>query len=786
MPEQSSLWERMKRARIVQVLAVYLGTSWVVLQFADILVDALTLPSWVMPVALLLLLIGLVVIVATALVQSLPSTTAREEAGELPTDWQIAPREALRSVLAGRLPHLTWGRAIAGGVVMLSLLFGGAGMYVGLTGGTMRVGPSPASASEAADGIAVVPFEVRGQDLDIWREGMMDLLSSGLDGVGGFRAIDSRTLMARWQEQIGDGRPDLDATLRVARAVGARFALVGSVVGLGTDVRLVANVYDLDTGREVATGRAEGAVGDVLRLVDELAVETMRSLLLSVGRGTTGDESAETITTASLPALRAFLEGEGHYRKGRFAEAVQSYERAVAADSTFAIALVRLSEAYGWLENQNSARMLEVGAKAVAQAHRLSPRYQFIMQGWDALNRGTADGLASLREAVRKYPDDPGAWFLLAETYIHVGGATYHTDAELWEALERATTLDPNFAPYLVHVAEFAVLRGDRALAEQTVARYQVLRGSTQGMEHIQLAIPLLLGSADEVAAALATAATGPAPVLDTYLGTFARRHDHFDRDAAVDSVFGALNERPRVEFQAWHAGSIGQLERGAELVASTLVNSANRAVYWAHVQELWGAEPPPAQPGKSAPMSQEACEEASFSHWCLTFVGAAMARMGRWAEHGRIVDRLRRGAQEARQAADTTLATHLDSDVDVVEGAGAWRRGDLRRGRELLERHARTRSASGERARIELAHLEVEANRPSEALRHFRANLVGFQRPLALYGMARMHEQLGQAEEARRYWASFVTLTQPGDDLPRISEARAALARSAREPASR
>jgi hypothetical protein len=132
MSEQPSLWDRIRRARVFQVLAVYLGTSWVVLQIADVLVDALTLPAWVVPVTLILLLVGLVVILATTWIQSLPSTTAREAAGELPTDWQIAPREALASLRQGRMPHLTWGRSIAGGVVVVALLFGGAGMYVGI------------------------------------------------------------------------------------------------------------------------------------------------------------------------------------------------------------------------------------------------------------------------------------------------------------------------------------------------------------------------------------------------------------------------------------------------------------------------------------------------------------------------------------------------------------------------------------------------------------------------------------------------------------------------------
>lgn len=45
-------------------------------QIAETLAGALALPDWVQPVAIILLMIGLVITVATAWVQSLPSTTA--------------------------------------------------------------------------------------------------------------------------------------------------------------------------------------------------------------------------------------------------------------------------------------------------------------------------------------------------------------------------------------------------------------------------------------------------------------------------------------------------------------------------------------------------------------------------------------------------------------------------------------------------------------------------------------------------------------------------------------
>ena len=59
----------MKSRSLWQVLAVYAAASWVVLQVVDIMKDNMGLPDWVFPFALLLLLIGLPIIIATAMVQ---------------------------------------------------------------------------------------------------------------------------------------------------------------------------------------------------------------------------------------------------------------------------------------------------------------------------------------------------------------------------------------------------------------------------------------------------------------------------------------------------------------------------------------------------------------------------------------------------------------------------------------------------------------------------------------------------------------------------------------------
>lgn len=125
-----------------------------------------------------------------------------------------------------------------------------------------------------------MPFNVNAPELELWREGLVDLLSTNLDGPGGLRGIDSRTVLARWSESVPDGtRPDLASMLEVARQADARWVVVGSLVGTATDVRLSADVFEVEGGAKVGTAQANGSAADILALVDELSVDVVRLLL---------------------------------------------------------------------------------------------------------------------------------------------------------------------------------------------------------------------------------------------------------------------------------------------------------------------------------------------------------------------------------------------------------------------------------------------------------------------------------------------------------------------------
>jgi len=488
-----------RSARIGSVAVGYLGVSWIVVQIFDALDGMLGLPSWVGPGVLGLLLLGLVMVLATAWVQADPETTERERAGEVPSDWQVAPAEALAVLRRGHLPHLTWGRTIFAGVVALSLLFGIAGAWVLFTGGEGIRGRSAATVSTADGGprIAVLPFTTTGEALAVYGEGMVELLSTNLDGLGEIRAIDSRTVLARWDERVGSGQTaDLESSLRVAAATGASHALVGSMVSAGPEVRLVGQLYRLDGGEKMSEVRDQGAPDDVLTLVDRLSVAIAREILGSEDAVSETGIRLASITTASIPALEQYLGGEALYRRGRFAEAMPLLDRAIEADSTFGLAVMRRAQALGWIPSAGEDT-IEAARRAIRPIlGRLAPRDAVIAEGGiiDYADRDP-HGVDLLRDFVRRYPDEAEGWYQLSDFLYHLNEWRGGTADEVLGGFDRAVELGPRFAPYYIHAIEGALTRADSVRFGDLVARYRALGGEPERLRQWETVGGLLFGA---------------------------------------------------------------------------------------------------------------------------------------------------------------------------------------------------------------------------------------------------------------------------------------------------
>lgn len=514
--DENGFWSRLKKARLFRVLAIYAGASWVVLQLVGLFISTTELPEWTFPGAVVLLLIGFIVILATAWVQAHPLIDTREQAEAVPGTWDMALRDLTESVRSGQLPHLTWARTIAAGAIVFLLFFGFAGLYVVVQDRGRSFVPTEASAAVAKPGLAVLPFSVRGAELQEWREGMVDLLSMDLDGAAGVRAVDSRTVLARWEELVGESTADRETSLAVARAANARWALLGTAVGIGSNVRLVADVHAVEDGRKLGQVQVEGTPEEMHRLVDDLAIEVL-DLLVEGDVTELPRVDLASVTTRSVPALKAFLEGEEHLRHGEFPAAIEAYDRAVREDSLFAYAYLRLAEAHGW--NEGAPGAARYRDRAVELADRLPERQRFLARTEHRLrDEGDPAAVDSLIEATRRYPDDPGAWYLLGEAYFHYNDIA-DPPAPVEEAIRpfrRAVELDPGFGPYRIHPVELLLLEPEVDSVRLTRALDSLVAVSSGGrlVRSSVLAVELAVGDSAARGEAWAAADTASMELL--------------------------------------------------------------------------------------------------------------------------------------------------------------------------------------------------------------------------------------------------------------------------------
>jgi serine/threonine-protein kinase len=334
--------------------------------------------------------------------------------------------------------------------------------------------PPPAGASASA--VAVLPFTVRGGDSLGLGEGLVGLLGTKLDGAGDLHSVDPRALLSYVSRQPrGALGPDQGSA--IAEHFGAGLFVLGDVLTVGDRLRLTASLYDTRrAGRPTATGSAEGPPDRVFELVDSLAAQL-------VG-GWSGRESRLTaiaaVTTPSLGALKAYLEGETAFRAGNFDAAVDGFQRAVAQDSLFALAWYRMSVAAEWLTRSDIAR--DAAEHAARLADRLSEHDRLLLEALLTTRRGAgAQAERLFQNILATYPNDVEAWLQLGEVQFHYGPLMGRPVADSKATWQRVLALEPNFFAPLVHLVRIAASDGDAPAVDSLVRRALAIRAQTPG-----------------------------------------------------------------------------------------------------------------------------------------------------------------------------------------------------------------------------------------------------------------------------------------------------------------
>ena len=165
---------------------------------------------------------------------------------------------------------------------------------------------------------------------------------------------------------------------------------------------------------------------------------------LSALDGVTSGIMGIPVTTSSADARNHFLQGQRELDLARNFEALDHFKRAVAADSTFAIAYLNIANTGNSLDEfkTNLARAEALAAKA-SDAEQLE--IQIARKG---LENDASGQLAAAQQLVAKYPESPRAQLTLGN--IQTG---LNQNAQARASYEKALSLAPKFAAAHVAIA---------------------------------------------------------------------------------------------------------------------------------------------------------------------------------------------------------------------------------------------------------------------------------------------------------------------------------------------
>jgi serine/threonine-protein kinase len=586
--------------------------------------------------------------------------------------------------------------------------------------------------------VVVAPFDVYDSSLQLWHEGLVDLLSRNLDGAGPLSTIPPTVVVRHWT-----GRADPPSAAELGRRTGAGLALYGSLLSSGPDsVRLRATLFDVAGGHPLDEWEVVDAADRIDRLVDSLTVR----LLTGLGRTRPiGAARLSGFRSSSLPVLKAFLQGEQQYRRSEWDSALAHYQRAIDLDSTFALALYRASSALSWRERSHSPMVLEYASRAGANNHGwslhdsllIAANAQFYSLMESSMVRGSDPTwmprlrqlFATLEHVTTHYSDDPEAWQALGEAYTHLGSFVSASSELPLKAFDRAIALDSAFSPAYVHPIEFSSESGADAM-RRYLHPYLKLTQNEPGAEGARL-VERLLDSTGETATGLEDASDQALLVATFALSRLPDSAERIVDVVRVDASHRGMPEmmmpdssvakrqvdasHPGMPRMMMHDSSVARRQlaralasRGHLRAAVELLRGSEQTVAFAQAALLGAVPPDRAEAAfrESSPDPTSVAFVARFPWWASRADTASLGRAAAWSEAA------------ARSDPDTnvrTMARYVAASA-AAYAALAWRDTTLalERFTALPEGGCPTCSLD----RLTLAQLLVDRRRDHEAWR--------------------------------------------------------------------
>jgi serine/threonine protein kinase/Flp pilus assembly protein TadD len=316
--------------------------------------------------------------------------------------------------------------------------------------------------------IAVISFENETGDpqFDYLRSAIPNLLITSLEQSSALRV----TTWERMRDLLKQmGKPDVqvigaDLGFELCRMDSARALVTGSFVKMGDMFATDVKVLDVDTKQLLKSASSKGeGVGSILQVqIDELGKQIATGIGLPTTVVTSEQKVVADVTTSSLQAYNLFLRGGEDLDKMYYLDARRFLERAVALDSTFAMAYFRLAQTYASLGEQELAR--SACERAFRLRDRVTRKEALSIERYytQAVLGDRAKAYQLLKQTEAEFPKEKRVYFLLS----------FFAEEDTVARLKQALALDPSYGPALNQLGYAYAWRGEYQQALEAFKRY--------------------------------------------------------------------------------------------------------------------------------------------------------------------------------------------------------------------------------------------------------------------------------------------------------------------------
>ena len=460
----SSLFEELRRRNVIRVGIAYLVAAWVLLQFADLVLENIGAPEWVMQALMLVLALGFPLVLLFAWAFELtPEGIKREK--------DVDRSESITRHTAHKLDRVTIGLLL---VVVLLVV---AERFV-----PEADTPQPAAVTEEAitdKSIAVLAF----QDLspegnqEYFAEGISEELLNVLAQIPDLK-VAGRTSSFAFKDQKRDLR-EIGEILEVAHI------LEGSVRTSGDRIRVTAQLVKAEDGFHLFSKNYDRKLTDIFEVQDDIAREISTALRSAI----LGEMPVEKSTPTPVEAYEKYLQARQwiHSRnRDLMEEAVILLDEALVIDPTYAPAMAQKALAIMLLSNADGAYgdiPLDVALresrplidKALEYAPELAEGHAILGLWYSNGSRSSSEqAIAAPRRSLAINPTNANANNWLASELA--GAESFNETRRLYEAV---VDRDPLYRPAFNNVIFSYVQTRSTDRAEALVRRVEQITGES-------------------------------------------------------------------------------------------------------------------------------------------------------------------------------------------------------------------------------------------------------------------------------------------------------------------